>query len=258
MTRLCCSRFLACIALYLASFSLAHQHRPRRHASFDNQRPARAIRKPLGFTKFDAHFVINLEKRKDRLARVLSMLQSINVTDPTIVRAVPHGTCGILGCGLSWILALQECSDTNGTTCMIMEDDFDLAMSPNKAARRVDALFASGVQWDVVMLSGRTINSSDAASPFLRRVHEARTTSGLAIARAYAKTLLKNVVRGVSRLNKNCTDDTYMIDVYMNELVKSGGRWYIFHPLLGYQRPSFSDIQNEYTNYTSIVGQLVK
>ena len=259
MTQFCLKpcRYLACIALCLGT-SFAHEHHPRMHANINHNDLAGPDRSHLGFNNIDAHFVINLEKRKDRLAAILPVMQSINVTAPTIVRAVPYDTCGILGCGLSWVLALQECSDTNGTTCMIVEDDFHLAMNPDKAASQVDALFTSGIAWDVIMLSGWTLAASDAEVPYLKRVKEARSTGGLFIARAYARTLLLHTLQGAFHLNKDCKARKYFIDIYMNELARAGGRWYMFQPLLGYQKPSFSDIRKQYINYTSIVGRLVK
>ena len=211
----------------------------------------------MGFRNFDAHFAINLAKRPDRLRDVLAMYAAVNVTAPTIVHGVPHEGCGALGCSLSWVLALEECINTNGTTCMIVEDDFMLAMNASVAGAQVDALFASDLQWDVVMLSGRALKFNVTRYGFVRSIQDARTTSGFAITRAYAAVMRDNVLEGALWLNENCRDIKHMIDEHMNRLVDAGDMWYMFEPRLGFQKPSYSNIAGGVVNYTAMYGTLV-
>lgn len=201
-----------------------------------------------GFRSIGSIFVINLEHRRDRLSQINKVMDSLGVTHHKIVNAVPH-SCGPFGCSMSHIMALSECLASNTTECAIIEDDFMLLSSPEDANAAVDRFFRKGPSsWQVLMLSSSIKSSSPSQHSFLDIVHDAQTTSGYVVRKSYARRLLQNFLLSAYHLNqRDCPlplsiKEEYAIDMYWKRL-QSSGEWYALKPLIGKQRPSYSDIE---------------
>jgi glycosyl transferase family 25 len=223
--------------LAVAAESVATSSAPSVHRAFDH---------------FGAIFLINLPQRVDRLSDVSLTLHSLNVTNATVIRAIPH-PCGAMGCTLSHVLAMQQCLEAGVPSCLVLEDDFAVRDGNyGTALAAVDVFFKAAatlpLHWDVLMLSANLIHSHSTQFDWLRRVDEAQTTSGYAVTRRYARTLLRNFLAGAVRLNNRCPADELSVDAYWKPLQKKA-KWYVLQPTVGYQRASFSDIEGEVKDY---------
>ena len=239
-------RTAVCLALCVAVSAAA---RPVEH------RAQRARRPPLntGVNRIGQTLVVNLESRADRLANVTAVLASMGVFDIEVVKAIPH-SCGLLGCGLSHVLAVQMCADSDAAACLVVEDDFELTVDPDDARALVDRLFdeVSDSSWDVVFLSANVIVDRGSPYAMLRRIVNAKTTSAYIVSKRYAPKLLDAYIKSVTLLNKFGCDFAYKelfgLDMFTHAL-QPFDKWFVFHPKLGKQRKDFSDIEQRTVDY---------
>ena len=230
-------QFLLILVALATESSLGRRSSPRDRA---------VNRLGYGFRSIGSIFVINLEHRKDRLSQVNEVMDALGVAHHKKVNAVPH-SCGPFGCSMSHIMALSECLASNSTECAIIEDDFMLLRSPEDANAAVERFFWDGPSsWQVLMLSSSIQSSSPSPHSFLDIVHDAQTTSGYIVRKSYAGKLLQNFLLSAYHLNQNeCPlpiKMEYAIDMYWKRL-QSSGEWFALKPLIGKQRPSYSDIE---------------
>lgn len=202
-----------------------------------------------GFDNIDAIFVVHLQSRKDRLEQINDIFSAINITKHKIVNAVPH-SCPPVGCSLSHIMALAECMHLRARTCLILEDDFDLSATPVAAQKALNNFFNNGPSdWDVLLVSGWLRESESTEYDFLKRVRSAQTASGYIVNEHYVPVMLQNFLESSLQLNKDCGSyDDFALDQYWKRL-QGRGQWYAFSPLLGRQRPSYSDIEKREVDY---------
>lgn len=170
------------------------------------------------------------------------------------ISAVSTPGKGILGCGKSHVIAIESFLKSGADYALIFEDDFIFTeREPAKVQDVFRQFFKSSIPWDVVMLSGNVMKDTDGPAPFLRKVLDAQTTSGYMVTKAFAPQLLHNLREGVMLLEQHFnrfgkSKHEYCLDIYWKKL-QPQNRWYIFHPKLGTQMESFSDIVGGVTNY---------
>ena len=68
------------------------------------------------------------------------------------------------------------------------------------------------------------------------------------INRRFARDLLVNLLEGTKGLSETHDRALYSLDVYWHKL-QAVSKWYVFKPKMGYQIPSYSDIEKRYVNY---------
>lgn len=212
---------------------------------------------------------INLDSRPDRRVEFESQFTSItNQIEIQRLPAIAHKH-GAVGCSKSHIQCLQIAIDNNWPYLLICEDDFELIVPPNvfattiqkelqKREKAVDE--TSGFDWDVLLLSGFVRNREMVCYDGLVRIHESQGANAYIVHRDYYKILLANYCEGVSYLERfgKAGEPTYALDQYWKQLQRGngggnggngGGKWYITVPLLGKQRPGYSDIVGKDVNY---------
>lgn len=216
-----------------------------------------------GFGRFDRVYVINLEKRADRLASISATAASIGVTNFTIVRGVPH-TCGALGCALAHILALQTCLAAGNQgggvdTCLILEDDFVVRGDPGGVNTQVDRFFEDAwpgdlKRWDVLMLSSNLQLSIRMHLDYLVRVVRGLSTSGYAVRRQYVPALVDAFAEAASLLNKDCSHRSVLAHSIDSAWLPLQARdaWFAFTTPVGYQAASFSDVKHAHADYEGV------
>jgi hypothetical protein len=219
------------------------RHRPR-HAAAAVARPPKA-----GFKRVPQTYVVNLPARKDRLAQVTRELAAVGVSNFSVTPGIVH-QCGALGCSLSHILTLQKCVDSRARACLVVEDDFELTVPPERAGSLLDQLLdVPGSEWDFVFLASRVVSAANSSFAFLDRVADAHTTSAYIVSGRYAPTLLDAFLRSAHLLNEHACDmEQYAIDMFMKRL-QPVSRWYVFKPKLGKQCKSYSDVAFEERDY---------
>ncbi len=228
-----------------------------------------------GINKLDKIYIINLEHRKDRLESIMKELNKVGTNTDKIhrINAVHNKEFGAIGCGESHILALTDGIKNKYENILILEDDFILNVLPHNFNEQINRLYNEKKEWDVVMLGANLENVTDSDINFLLKVNKARTTSGYIInknmmenvnnnfkeACEYMKKCLDektNFLNNIIESNRNLMNvpkdkiikNFFAIDMYWQKL-QPNSKWYCFKERLGIQLPSYSDVENKFTQY---------
>ena len=204
----------------------------------------------------DSILILNLTHRSDRLGRCMNWLQTSGVPESKIHRidALHTPGRGHIGCIVSHIRALETFLQSDGQTCLILEDDYE-PLTIDSFWSHYTKLFESGIPFDVVCGSYNveTIEDAPSEAPFLKRLLNSMTASSYLVSRAYAQTLHQCFLEAfyLAQFEEIVTrkkTPNYTLDVYWHTLMKTD-RWYCFYPRIGRQVESFSDIEGHVTSY---------
>lgn len=195
------------------------------------------------------YYYINLEARVDRKEHIINQFNKFGITNYERIPAI-FDSWGPIGCSKSHILAIQTFIVSGYDKCIILEDDFEFTISPEKYNELLTLLFSSDVDWNIVMLSGNIKKSQD-YNEFLKVCISGQTTSGYMIKRRFADKLLINYQEGLSLLSDTTTrnQNAHSIDQYWKKLQGHQNKWYVFNPKCGRQMSGFSDIEGKKTFY---------
>jgi len=206
--------------------------------------------------KIDVLYYINLDYRTDRKLEFLNWVEESKFPEKKIerIQAVATPGRGHVGCLLSHIKVLDTFLESSHKICMLFEDDYQ-PLKVEEFWSDIGRIFDSSVDFDIVMLSYNELKSDETEIPFLHKVSHSFTASGLLITRDFAKILndlwKKSAIlllKEEEKTGRMC--ETYKTDVYWMELMPIS-KWFCYYPRLGIQRPSFSDLQLQYTSYNA-------
>ena len=233
---------------------LGHHYAQRRHAAIALLETPRAQKASSTFVKLGRAFVINLERRTDRMATFMETAAGAGITNVTVVRGVPH-ECGLLGLTLAHITALQQCWASPWVdSCLIMEDDFAVRLPPGNTTALIDSFLRDVPTWDVLMLSCNLqlymheYLPGHACPSYAVRVVKGMSAAGYVVRREYAPNITSTLIGAVTRLRADCSI-RFANDVTWIELQRSD-LWFTMHDadmrrgIIGYQAPSYSDVQH--------------
>jgi len=214
---------------------------------------------------FDKVFVLNLERRPDRLDdfrkkaekigleyEVFKSVDSKNIDRFGLVEGRPvklESTefysevndyfLSQLGCLLSHLSVLKHCRDNNIKNVLILEDD--VAFSDQFESRYEKFNLSFNKEWDMIYFSGSLVNKSDDCDSYSKLI-SCYTTHSYAV----NSNVYDYLIEKIEHYMLSCP-----IDVVYSGLHSSINSW-ISIPFLTYQSDGFSDIQNSFTDYTSI------
>jgi GR25 family glycosyltransferase involved in LPS biosynthesis len=210
-----------------------------------------------GINRIDSIYIINLAHRKDRLESITHELKKIGTNTDSIkrVNAIFYKDFGAIGCGMSHLIALKNIENSKKENSIILEDDFILRVDPDVFNNYIDRLFEEKKTWDVVMLGANLEQVCNTEYTFLYRIFKARTTSGYIINKKIVtkvydnfKEACKLMKDNLNKMPEHLIKHNYAIDMYWQSL-QATNDWYCFNPRLGKQLPSYSDVENTYTQY---------
>jgi hypothetical protein len=205
----------------------------------------------------DIIYYINLDHRTDRNNEIMEELYLMGVPESKIVRVsgVYKQGQGDWGCSLSHLKIMQDFNRSNYKNCIIFEDDFKFESNLENTNNLFNNFFDSKIDYNVCMLSGVLVKVQETEYPFILKINEAQTTSGYLVNKKYSNVLLNNYEEGTKLIEKSYQkgkgDDIqgqYCVDQYWKKL-QVLDNWYIFNPVIGKQRDSFSDIQGGFISY---------
>lgn len=200
-------------------------------------------------------YFINLDHRVDRLNEFQAEIKRMGIPESKVKRisGVYKPELGALGCGLSHVKTLDAFLETGQSYCLIFEDDFQFTVDPNYFRFLLSHSFQIQKDFDVIMLAANIMKEEKTQSRFLSRILDAQTSSAYLISREYAKTVRDTLQEGMKLLEEwyeihKQPKHEYCLDIYWKQL-QPKGKWFVFHPKLGKQRESYSDIERKITNY---------
>ena len=192
---------------------------------------------------------INLDKRTDRKDEFMSEMENMNLL-PIVERfsAIPHPTIGIAGCTRSHIECLKLAKSRGYPNVLIMEDDFEFVMSRDEFEQSLSDIFASGVQFDVCMISFLLNQVQDLENKPYRKVIEAQTASGYIVNAHYYDALIELWEWSVVKLEETNHHWIYGNDQIWKRLQQQD-EWICLLKPAGKQRASFSDCAMKFMDY---------
>tara|TARA_R110000782_G_scaffold1192_1_gene4655 strand:- start:174 stop:752 length:579 start_codon:yes stop_codon:yes gene_type:complete len=177
-------------------------------------------------------YVINLEKREDRLEQISEMLDGYNWERIDAVNDVK----GYFGCVKSHIKSLEQARDRGLSEVIIMEDDHMFINEQD---------FKYPEECDVCLLTGKNIQGTNINDDFIK-ITSARHTDCYLVKQHYYDTMIKCFKESLEKLIESYTLSFYL-DIYWDKYMKLD-QFICLRRLTGYQREGYSDIQNQRQN----------
>jgi hypothetical protein len=209
-----------------------------------------------------AGYSLNLPARTDRAARSSKTLHEAGFPEGVVapMSAIADPEFGALGCGKSHIAALTDAFiRSRSPDCLVVEDDFEWLEPAHLLVRRLTAMAAAGLRWDVLLLGASEVMPyGQAPVNGLLRVFEASSAVGYVVNRPYLPTLLNCFVEAVAQLERfrdirprSAVTGRFAIDVAWKSLQRRD-HWYIANPALGHHRAGHSDIEGGFYDYGAL------
>jgi len=197
-------------------------------------------------TWFDAIYLINLDRRPERLENAIEQFEKFGIGNVLRFPAIDGNTldkhptlnAGQLGCTVSHLLILHNAKDNHYNRILILEDDIVLSDDFNEILdRSIDEL---PDDWCMFYLGGNHFKQVLPQSNNLVRMKGTLTTHAIAI----NSRLFDTAIAKISPLMQ-------VIDVYymvMHEQYPC----YCTSPKIVFQAEGYSDLENRMVNYTSL------
>jgi len=189
---------------------------------------------------------INLNHRTDRRAHVENQLKVLGIMG-TRMPAILHKN-GALGCIMSHIQCIEHAKLNQWKSVCVVEDDITFT-NLDIFKTSLSHFLNESIHWDVLLLGSNMAPPFQQIHKYYARVFNAQTTTGYIVKDHYYDTLLKNFNESLVLLTECSNRSLYAIDMYWKRL-QNKDQWYILTPLTIVQLPGFSDIENNYTDYS--------
>jgi GR25 family glycosyltransferase involved in LPS biosynthesis len=152
---------------------------------------------------------------------------------------------------MSHINTLNDMINNNYNNCIIFEDDFEFIS--NDFNKKINSIFINNIDYDIISLASNIHKLADCNYPHLKRLILGQTTSAYLINKKFVKIFVDHISVGLNHFvhytQKNIpADHLFTIDQYQR-ILQLDYKWYVFYPVLGKQRESFSDIEQKIVNY---------
>ena len=191
---------------------------------------------------------INLEHRKDRKQHVEAELLKVFPPEKIVRFDAIKDEKGGIGCSKSHIGALELAIQNNWKNVLIVEDDMQW-LKYQSGLNILKKLMLN--TWDVILLSGHFVKY-DAKT---YKLGNCTGRTAYVVSNHYFQTLLENYKEGLRGLMQEYVPK-YRGDIYWNNLHKKNN-WFIVMPQMCSQKPSYSDIEKTYKNYTSFLDNRI-
>ena len=220
---------------------------------FINDNTWNKIKSNNNFDNIDIIYYINLDHRKDRNNEFQIELNKINFPINRVKRiSGVYCNIGIIGCGMSHLNILKDIINNNYKNSLIFEDDFEFIDHIN-FKNKINYIFDQDIDYDIISLASNIQKLADCKYKNLKRLIEGQTASGYLINIKFVNTYLNNIINSTNNLinyaNKGILAcHIFAIDIH-HKILQLDSNWYVFYPVLGKQRESFSDIEKKIMNY---------
>jgi GR25 family glycosyltransferase involved in LPS biosynthesis len=210
--------------------------------------------------KFDKIYLINLDQRKDRLKESMVILDKYelgdslirfsaltppnNISDSTdgAGRKVSRGAYGLI---LSVVEIIKEAKKNNYKSILILEDDFDF-LNEEYSEKVLEQL--NLLNWDLFYFGANLHRNLNRISENIFKINFAYATHAV----AYNNTVYDYF------LEQFYENKIKILDVWLSENIQENFSCYCPWPILSIQRPSFSDIENVFTDYNFMERNYMK
>lgn len=194
---------------------------------------------------FGGVFYINLDHRTDRREQIEGELNKLGLKYERF-SAIKRDH-GPVGCGLSHLAVLKIAKERNLKNVFIFEDDLQLIVEPSTFWTEMNKFFSSNIEYDV-LFSSYNMYKSAPFNDIVRKVLDTQTASSYIVNNHYYDTLI-NLWEYALPLLESTRDWHYTIDTIWKKL-QPDNNWYAFNVRMGKQRPSYSDNEKIFADYS--------
>jgi GR25 family glycosyltransferase involved in LPS biosynthesis len=210
----------------------------------------------------DVIIIINIDARFDRYYSVLRELvrlqaplhkvQRVSAIVPSSNDLSDKGEShlkGQVGCLLSHIAAIRITNDVRARNALILEDDFIFTTETRVITTQIATFFSRKYDYSICLLGsskyGERVRLDDLVSASFQSV---TNTEAYFVSRNGAVELLRCFEEALRLLQQERDPSKYAVDRYWT-ILQDGARFLVFTDKLGFQAPSFSDIDRRYTAF---------
>jgi glycosyl transferase family 25 len=187
---------------------------------------------------------INLEHRVDRKEHIeAKLLQYVNTDKIIRFNAVKHKN-GAVGCGLSHIAVLEMAIAENWDNVFIAEDDLTWTDEFINGYDILEKIIRNN--YDTIVLGGTFIKSYKNSFKLI----SCNCALAYIVNKSYYQTLITCFKNAVEGLIQTSEEPIYAIDQAWKTL-QNQDNWYIIKPNMCIQMPGYSNIQNDFKDYTT-------
>lgn len=194
----------------------------------------------------DKIMYINLDKRTDRREEIEKELNQFELPYERFSAIESHMGC--VGCGKSHLSILKIAKEQGYKNILILEDDFTFLVSKEELENNLSLFFENNIPFDVCLLSYNVLQCKLTQYPFLKKGVNVQTTSGYIVNNHYYDKLIEVWENTLPFLEQTNNKYEYAIDMTWKKY-QPNDNWYLFSQRIGKQRPSYSDIENNFTDY---------
>lgn len=203
-------------------------------------------------------FYINLEHRNDRKEHIEYQLKNIGLSNFERFNAIKLQN-GRVGCSMSHLQCLNLAKERKYEYVLICEDDATF-LNPSLFINQINIFFKNKCvnNWDVLLLGGNNVPPYQQINETCIRVTHCQTTTCYLVNGHYFDTLIENIKEGIQHLMREPKNHcSYAIDINWLKLQKKH-IWLLIIPLTVIQKEDYSDIEQRYTKYQSMMLDLNK
>lgn len=199
--------------------------------------------------KIDHIFLINLDKREDRLAEFMGEIEKVNLDTDKFERfpAIYRPDLPSLGCTLSHLEVIKIAKERGYQNILIFEDDFTFLVNKHEFNSRLSNFFDKNLDFKVLMLSYYIYDTHPATKydELISSISYAAFASGYIVNQSCYDELIEHLSYGAKMLELTSEHWNYINDQIWRLSQENGG-WFIFNEKIGTQRESFSDVRGIY------------
>jgi GR25 family glycosyltransferase involved in LPS biosynthesis len=210
----------------------------------------------------DVIIIINIEERFDRYYSILRELvrlraplhkvRRVSAIVPNhrdLITAKTNHLNGTIGCLSSHIAANRMIKDSDAKNALILEDDFIFTTETGAIKKQIATFFARKYDYSICLLGsskyGERVPLDDLVSASFQPVTNAEAYF---VSRTGVVELLGCFDEALRLLKEERDPSKYAADRYWT-ILQDGARFLVFTDKLGFQAPSFSDIDRRYTAF---------
>lgn len=194
---------------------------------------------------FSAIFLINLDRRPERLIAACNELAAHGITDllryPAIdgkeIKYKGRLNAGQIGCTLSHLGIIKYAKEQGMESIFIFEDDVTIADDFN--AVMTSALAELPEHWDMIYAGGNNLKGTQPYSDHLVRLTGTLTTHAYAVHSRFYDTIINTIEANFNEV----------IDVFYF-LLHPTCQAFCTSPKIAFQKPGFSDLEGREVDYS--------
>lgn len=197
----------------------------------------------------DKIFLINLDKRKDRLDEFMIQYNRLGLDlsklerFPAILREDP-----CVGCTLSHLEIIKIAKHRGYKNIIIFEDDFDFLVDYDTFNKSFLDFFSFNIDFKVVMLTYFCVDSPVKVNELISTTTNSSNAAGYLINCSAYDELIYWLSYGAEMLEKTGEHWNYINDQIWKKM-QLDNKWFIFNKKLGKQRNGYSDLSRQYKEH---------